>query len=574
MNSIKGFENRALKLERNDNIMKKKIISAVITTAMLLSSMSVGTAWAEPQDDAPIDVGSGAVEAVIGEENEENAETGDADSEETTETTEEAFAPVAEETVMLNADATAGGTITLSGAEQDDKLVYSDANNEKLNLKTGTDYTVNFSDGNGGNTALTAGNKMKIRFKMNWASFRTSKATIYPVFTDGEGKTITGNLCGLSLASNVLTFVGGVAHRNNASEDCIVEFTIDKKTMKYSVVINDTVTLITNRALENSPASLGGLGGITMTGTGSGNTYVDDIKVTLLGINDDPELVFSYDFEDDTVGKAPTETDKLTIKIVNNLVGKDVYLPVIEKEGIDGKVSKMLHWDHNAEVVFTGDQNKITFALGNVEGEYLEYTCDVMINSADHTGPSFGVRDYCYDENGAIKEWGSWGNPAHGFARYAQNWYTKTWDNKAPQFTASADKWVRIRHIVNTTKNTMTVYYNDTPLDGAVDVAPERAGSDKNRDIDGWTNFQIYGGRDVKSDFDFYFDNLKVYSRKALNFIAQQDNKDIKTNGAELAFKANRAFVTMSDPVVYDSEGKALAQKDYSVSFMKGGSAG
>lgn len=566
MNCQKGFIKNALQSERKDNIMKKKIVSAVITTAMLLSSMSVGTVWAEAQDTAPIEVENGTAEAVVGEDNEGNVIA----DEDVMLNADEDVILNADEPVMLNEDEAAGGTVTLAGAEQDNKAVYSDANNEKLNLTTNTTYTVNFSDGNGGNTALTVGNKIKIRFKMNWDSFRNSKAKIYPVFTDGEGNVITDNLCGLSLLKNVLTFVGDVTHRNNPNEDCIVEFTIDKKTMKYSVVINDTDTVIANRALENSPASLGGLESITMTGTGSGNTYVDDIRVTLLGINDDPELVYSYDFENDTVGKAPVESDVLTLKLNNSSLSKDKYFPVVEKEDINGNMSKMLHWVHNAAETYT-DNNKVTFKLGNVEAEYLEYTCDVMIKSENHTGPSFGARDYCYDENGNIKEWGNWGLPACTFGRYNQNWYTKTWDAKTPQFTAAADKWVRLRYIVNTTKNTMTVYYNDTPLNEAVDVAPDRGGQEKNRDIDGWVNFQIYGGRDVKTDFDFYFDNFNVYERKALNFTAQQGNTDVKTTGAELAFVSNREFTTMSDPIVLDSEGKALSQNDYSVTKSNNG---
>gem|GEM_PF-6494122 len=524
--------------------MKKKIVSAVITTAMLLSSMQLGTAWAETLSTRTLDFESSAADSGF----------------------------IANYT--------------------EDKL-YDDEGNKSLNLVSGTDVKIEFADDNGAKTVLSDGKEISIKFDIKFESSISSAAEIIPKFTDSEGNAIEGELCGLVVKGGKLIVTGNAAeelrYSGSAKIPYTVEYVIDKEAKTYKVLVNSEEQF--SGELNNSPSSVGGLDSIGLTGTKSKYVLVDNITVELsdgeetpvepeeppvdpeeppVEPDTDPELVFSYDFENDEVGKAPGESDVLTLRLNNSSLSKDEYFPVVEKEDINGNMSKMLHWDHNADVTYT-DNNRITFNLGNVEAEYLEYTCDVMIKSENHTGPTFGARDYCYDENGNIKEWGNWGLPACTFARYTQNWYTKTWDGKAPQFTAAADKWVRLRYIVNTTKNTMTVYYNDTPLNEAVDVAPDRGGQEKNRDIDGWVNFQIYGGRDVKTDFDFYFDNFNVYARKALKFTEQQDYTDIKTTGAELTFKSNREFTTMSDPIVLDSEGKALSQKDYSVTKSNNG---
>ena len=544
MNCQKGFIKNTLQIERKDNIMKKKIVSAVITTAMLLSSMQLGTAWAATLSTRTLDFESSAADS---------------------------------------------GFI----ANYTEDNLYDVEGNKSLNLVSGTDVKIEFADDNGAKTVLSDGKEISIKFDIKFESSISSAAEIIPNFTDSEGNAIESELCGLVVKGGKLIVTGHAAaeerYSGSAKEPYTVEYVIDKEAKTYKVLVNSEEQF--SGELNNSPSSVGGLDSIGLTGTKSKYVLVDNITVELSDGEETPvepeeppvnpeeppvepdtdsELVFSYDFENDTVGKAPGESDVLELRYYNSSLSKDEYFPVVEKEDINGNMSKMLHWDHNADVTYT-DNNRITFSLGNVEAEYLEYTCDVMIKSENHTGPTFGARDYCYDENGNIKEWGDWGLPACTFARYNQNWYTKTWDGKAPQFTAAADKWVRLRYIVNTTKNTMTVYYNDTPLKEAVDVAPDRGGQDKNRDIDGWVNFQIYGGRDVKTDFDFYFDNFNVYARKALNFTAQQGNTDVKTTGAELAFVSNREFTTMSDPIVLDSEGKALSQNDYSVTKSNNG---
>ena len=544
MNCQKGFIKNTLQIERKDNIMKKKIVSAVITTAMLLSSMQLGTAWAATLSTRTLDFESSAADS---------------------------------------------GFI----ANYTEDNLYDVEGNKSLNLVSGTDVKIEFADDNGAKTVLSDGKEISIKFDIKFESSISSAAEIIPNFTDSEGNAIESELCGLVVKGGKLIVTGHAAaeerYSGSAKEPYTVEYVIDKEAKTYKVLVNSEEQF--SGELNNSPSSVGGLDSIGLTGTKSKYVLVDNITVELSDGEETPvepeeppvnpeeppvepdtdsELVFSYDFENDTVGKAPGESDVLELRYYNSSLSKDEYFPVVEKEDINGNMSKMLHWDHNADVTYT-DNNRITFSLGNVEAEYLEYTCDVMIKSENHTGPTFGARDYCYDENGNIKEWGNWGLPACTFARYNQNWYTKTWDGKAPQFTAAADKWVRLRYIVNTTKNTMTVYYNDTPLKEAVDVAPDRGGQDKNRDIDGWVNFQIYGGRDVKTDFDFYFDNFNVYARKALNFTAQQGNTDVKTTGAELAFVSNREFTTMSDPIVLDSEGKALSQNDYSVTKSNNG---
>ena len=544
MNCQKGFIKNTLQIERKDNIMKKKIVSAVITTAMLLSSMQLGTAWAATLSTRTLDFESSAADS---------------------------------------------GFI----ANYTEDNLYDVEGNKSLNLVSGTDVKIEFADDNGAKTVLSDGKEISIKFDIKFESSISSAAEIIPNFTDSEGNAIESELCGLVVKGGKLIVTGHAAaeerYSGSAKEPYTVEYVIDKEAKTYKVLVNSEEQF--SGELNNSPSSVGGLDSIGLTGTKSKYVLVDNITVELSDGEETPvepeeppvnpeeppvepdtdsELVFSYDFENDTVGKAPGESDVLELRYYNSSLSKDEYFPVVEKEDINGNMSKMLHWDHNADVTYT-DNNRITFSLGNVEAEYLEYTCDVMIKSENHTGPTFGARDYCYDENGNKTEWGNWGLPACTFARYNQNWYTKTWDGKAPQFTAAADKWVRLRYIVNTTKNTMTVYYNDTPLNGAVDVAPDRGGQDKNRDIDGWVNFQIYGGRDVKTDFDFYFDNFNVYARKALNFTAQQGNTDVKTTGAELAFVSNREFTTMSDPIVLDSEGKALSQNDYSVTKSNNG---
>lgn len=544
MNCQKGFIKNTLQIERKDNIMKKKIVSAVITTAMLLSSMQLGTAWAATLSTRTLDFESSAADS---------------------------------------------GFI----ANYTEDNLYDVEGNKSLNLVSGTDVKIEFADDNGAKTVLSDGKEISIKFDIKFESSISSAAEIIPNFTDSEGNAIESELCGLVVKGGKLIVTGHAAaeerYSGSAKEPYTVEYVIDKEAKTYKVLVNSEEQF--SGELNNSPSSVGGLDSIGLTGTKSKYVLVDNITVELSDGEETPvepeeppvnpeeppvepdtdsELVFSYDFENDTVGKAPGESDVLELRYYNSSLSKDEYFPVVEKEDINGNMSKMLHWDHNADVTYT-DNNRITFSLGNVEAEYLEYTCDVMIKSENHTGPTFGARDYCYDENGNKTEWGNWGLPACTFARYNQNWYTKTWDGKAPQFTAAADKWVRLRYIVNTTKNTMTVYYNDTPLNEAVDVAPDRGGQEKNRDIDGWVNFQIYGGRDVKTDFDFYFDNFNVYARKALNFTAQQGNTDVKTTGAELAFVSNREFTTMSDPVVLDSEGKALSQNDYSVTKSNNG---
>ena len=544
MNCQKGFIKNTLQIERKDNIMKKKIVSAVITTAMLLSSMQLGTAWAATLSTRTLDFESSAADS---------------------------------------------GFI----ANYTEDNLYDVEGNKSLNLVSGTDVKIEFADDNGAKTVLSDGKEISIKFDIKFESSISSAAEIIPNFTDSEGNAIESELCGLVVKGGKLIVTGHAAaeerYSGSAKEPYTVEYVIDKEAKTYKVLVNSEEQF--SGELNNSPSSVGGLDSIGLTGTKSKYVLVDNITVELSDGEETPvepeeppvnpeeppvepdtasELVFSYDFENDTVGKAPGESDVLELRYYNSSLSKDEYFPVVEKEDINGNMSKMLHWDHNADVTYT-DNNRITFSLGNVEAEYLEYTCDVMIKSENHTGPTFGARDYCYDENGNKTEWGNWGLPACTFGRYNQNWYTKTWDGKAPQFTAAADKWVRLRYIVNTTKNTMTVYYNDTPLKEAVDVAPDRGGQDKNRDIDGWVNFQIYGGRDVKTDFDFYFDNFNVYARKALNFTAQQGNTDVKTTGAELAFVSNREFTTMSDPIVLDSEGKALSQNDYSVTKSNNG---
>ena len=544
MNCQKGFIKNTLQIERKDNIMKKKIVSAVITTAMLLSSMQLGTAWAATLSTRTLDFESSAADS---------------------------------------------GFI----ANYTEDNLYDVEGNKSLNLVSGTDVKIEFADDNGAKTVLSDGKEISIKFDIKFESSISSAAEIIPNFTDSEGNAIESELCGLVVKGGKLIVTGHAAaeerYSGSAKEPYTVEYVIDKEAKTYKVLVNSEEQF--SGELNNSPSSVGGLDSIGLTGTKSKYVLVDNITVELSDGEETPvepeeppvnpeeppvepdtdsELVFSYDFENDTVGKAPGESDVLELRYYNSSLSKDEYFPVVEKEDINGNMSKMLHWDHNADVTYT-DNNRITFSLGNVEAEYLEYTCDVMIKSENHTGPTFGARDYCYDENGNKTEWGNWGLPACTFARYNQNWYTKTWDGKAPQFTAAADKWVRLRYIVNTTKNTMTVYYNDTPLKEAVDVAPDRGGQDKNRDIDGWVNIQIYGGRDVKTDFDFYFDNFNVYARKALNFTAQQGNTDVKTTGAELAFVSNREFTTMSDPIVLDSEGKALSQNDYSVTKSNNG---
>ena len=544
MNCQKGFIKNTLQIERKDNIMKKKIVSAVITTAMLLSSMQLGTAWAATLSTRTLDFESSAADS---------------------------------------------GFI----ANYTEDNLYDVEGNKSLNLVSGTDVKIEFADDNGAKTVLSDGKEISIKFDIKFESSISSAAEIIPNFTDSEGNAIESELCGLVVKGGKLIVTGHAAaeerYSGSAKDPYTVEYVIDKEAKTYKVLVNSEEQF--SGELNNSPSSVGGLDSIGLTGTKSKYVLVDNITVELSDGEETPvepeeppvnpeeppvepdtdsELVFSYDFENDTVGKAPGESDVLELRYYNSSLSKDEYFPVVEKEDINGNMSKMLHWDHNADVTYT-DNNRITFSLGNVEAEYLEYTCDVMIKSENHTGPTFGARDYCYDENGNIKEWGNWGLPSCTFGRYTQNWYTKTWDGKAPQFTAAADKWVRLRYIVNTTKNTMTVYYNDTPLNEAVDVAPDRGGQEKNRDIDGWVNFQIYGGRDVKTDFDFYFDNFNVYARKALEFTAQQGNTDVKTTGAELAFVSNREFTTMSDPIVLDSEGKALSQNDYSVTKSNNG---
>lgn len=544
MNCQKGFIKNTLQIERKDNIMKKKIVSAVITTAMLLSSMQLGTAWAATLSTRTLDFESSAADS---------------------------------------------GFI----ANYTEDNLYDVEGNKSLNLVSGTDVKIEFADDNGAKTVLSDGKEISIKFDIKFESSISSAAEIIPNFTDSEGNAIESELCGLVVKGGKLIVTGHAAaeerYSGSAKEPYTVEYVIDKEAKTYKVLVNSEEQF--SGELNNSPSSVGGLDSIGLTGTKSKYVLVDNITVELSDGEETPvepeeppvnpeeppvepdtdsELVFSYDFENDTVGKAPGESDVLELRYYNSSLSKDEYFPVVEKEDINGNMSKMLHWDHNADVTYT-DNNRITFSLGNVEAEYLEYTCDVMIKSENHTGPTFGARDYCYDENGNKTEWGNWGLPACTFARYNQNWYTKTWEGKTPQFDAPADKWVRLRYIVNTTKNTMTVYYNDTPLKEAVDVAPDRGGQDKNRDIDGWVNFQIYGGRDVKTDFDFYFDNFNVYARKALNFTAQQGNTDVKTTGAELAFVSNREFTTMSDPIVLDSEGKALSQNDYSVTKSNNG---
>ena len=312
MNCQKGFIKNTLQIERKDNIMKKKIVSAVITTAMLLSSMQLGTAWAATLSTRTLDFESSAADS---------------------------------------------GFI----ANYTEDNLYDVEGNKSLNLVSGTDVKIEFADDNGAKTVLSDGKEISIKFDIKFESSISSAAEIIPNFTDSEGNAIESELCGLVVKGGKLIVTGHAAaeerYSGSAKEPYTVEYVIDKEAKTYKVLVNSEEQF--SGELNNSPSSVGGLDSIGLTGTKSKYVLVDNITVELSDGEETPvepeeppvnpeeppvepdtdsELVFSYDFENDTVGKAPGESDVLELRYYNSSLSKDEYFPVVEKEDINGNM--------------------------------------------------------------------------------------------------------------------------------------------------------------------------------------------------------------------------------------------
>lgn len=441
-----------------------------------------------------------------------------------------------------------------------------------------------FADENGSKTVLTDGGEISIKFDVKFANKALSKATLLPSFTDADGNIIDDELCAFQLNLGYLTLTGSAEGRVQGKQDTLynVEYIIDKKAMTYTVKVDEEEKF--SGDLNNAPKSVGGLDSITVTGGKSKTVTFDNFVITLSDSEQDPdqptvspeptedpeqdeELFYNYDFSNDTVGKVPSG-DGITYNVNNSSISVDDYFRVVEHEGLDGKTSKMLRIKNDASLTYT-NFNFIKFMFPeNAESPILEYSYDVMAIAEDHIAISLGMFDYYYDDNNNIVRMSKWGQPTFGMqGRYIQNWYCKTKDGSAPQFTAGKGVWTNIRFIVNTVTNTMSVYHDGIEVSNAINAKPERfdTSSENDRNIDGWEGFMITCPKDHKTDSEFYYDNIKIYKRTPIEFTAEQSEKDVSVSGAELSFKTNREVSSISDPIVKDANGNNIDKKTYSV---------
>lgn len=466
-----------------------------------------------------------------------------------------------------------------------------EADNHVLNVSNKTsEVKLEFAeDETGKKVVLTDGETISVMFDVKFESVALSSASLIPIFTDSDGNIIENELCVFRILNGKLNLTGSNTENNIqliGKKDTYynVEYIIDKAAKTYKVKVDGEEKFA--GVLDNSPETVGGLDSISIKGEKSKNVTFDNIVITISDSSNDPdkptdptdpgeteepeedsELFCNYNFEKDTVGKAPAG-DGITYKVHNNSVSADDYFKVVEHEGLDGKTSKMLRIKYDSSLTYT-DFNFIRFMFSeNAESPILEYSYDVMAIAEDHVAAGLGILDYYYDENKNIVFMSRWGKTTFGMSgRYQQNWYTKTKDGSTPQFTAGKGVWTNIRIIVNTVTNTMSIYHDGLEVPRGINVKPERfdTSSEADRNIDGWSGIQIFGGKNDKTDFEFYYDNIKVYKREPVIFTAQQSENDISTAGAELTFKANRDIVSMSDPVIEDSKGNNISPKNYTI---------
>lgn len=467
-----------------------------------------------------------------------------------------------------------------------------EADNHALNVNNkANEIKLEFADSeNGKKTVLADGETISVMFDVKFESAALSAASVVPIFTDSDGNIIENELCVFRILAGKLNLTGSNTENNIqliGKKDTYynVEYIIDKAAKTYKVKVDGEEKFA--GALDNSPETVGGLDSITIKGEKSKNVTFDNIVITISDSSNDPdkptdptdptdpgeteepeedsELFCNYNFEKDTVGKAPAG-DGITCAVKNKSVSVDDYFKVVEHEGLDGKTSKMLRIKHDGSLTYA-DFNFIKFMFSeNAESPILEYSYDVMAIAEDHVAAGLGMFDYYYDGNKNIVNMSMWGLPTFGMTgRYMQNWYTNIKDGSAPQFTAGKGVWTNIRIIVNTVTNTMSMYHDGLEVPNGINVKPARfdTSSEADRNIDGWSGFQIYGGRNDKTDFEFYYDNIKIYKREPVIFTAQQSENDISTAGAELTFKANRDIASMSEPVIKDSKGNNISPKNY-----------
>lgn len=431
---------------------------------------------------------------------------------------------------------------------------------------------------------VTEEENIEIGFSINLVR-RTSKIRIVPNFVNDASELYSDVLCGMEVVNKNIRIIDTeeiITDLNIATNLATgawhdIKYVIDAKAKSYEVYLNGEK--IYEHELHNSPEGVGGLESLTVTGTGTGDMYIDNISMQTTQKPDEPiitpdpdepelpdeDLKFSYDFEDETVGGLPS-ADRTAIKISGSGINASDIFSVVEGEDINGNTSKMLKLTQRHSTDFS-DYYKISIPSGeDVKGDFVEFSYDVKYeNETNNSGPVHGMLDSAVSSDGVRTDFTKWGSSTFGFAKYKSNWYIDL-NGGAKIFSAPSGEWRHVRTVINAQKSTVTIYSDGEKV--CEDIPMNKFNDKKKCEYGEYMlcGFEIKTSKDdaQKNDFDAYFDNFEIHSRQAVKYSTDCNAEDISVKGTEITFKANQAVNTLPSVVLYDGMGNIVDKSWYS----------